>query len=222
MRVRKARRRPTSATAPCGPRCSGCGAASASAPDALLAARRAARPVDSALAEVGCGSGGNLLELLRLGFARRGWAASNCCRARGGGARAAAGRVRCWLGDAVQAAHRAGQPGPGAAVHGVLVAARRRLPAALAAAMWRWLRPGGGVLWYDFTVDNPAQPRCARRAAGARAAAVPARARACARVTLAPPLARAPVPRCTRPLRRAATRCPLLRTHRLAWMRQIR
>jgi hypothetical protein len=21
--------------------------------------------------------------------------------------------------------------------------------------MWRWVKPGGGVLWYDFTVDNP-------------------------------------------------------------------
>ncbi len=25
----------------------------------------------------------------------------------------------------------------------------------LADAMWRWLKPGGAVLWYDFTVDNP-------------------------------------------------------------------
>ncbi len=21
--------------------------------------------------------------------------------------------------------------------------------------MWRWVKPGGGVLWYDFTFDNP-------------------------------------------------------------------
>jgi hypothetical protein len=25
----------------------------------------------------------------------------------------------------------------------------------LADAMWRWLKPGGAVVWYDFTVDNP-------------------------------------------------------------------
>ena len=24
--------------------------------------------------------------------------------------------------------------------------------------MWRWVRPGGGVLWYDFTFDNPRNP----------------------------------------------------------------
>jgi hypothetical protein len=28
----------------------------------------------------------------------------------------------------------------------------------LAEAMWRWLKPGGAVLWYDFTVDNPRNP----------------------------------------------------------------
>ena len=28
----------------------------------------------------------------------------------------------------------------------------------LADAMWRWLKPGGAVLWYDFTVDNPRNP----------------------------------------------------------------
>jgi ubiquinone/menaquinone biosynthesis C-methylase UbiE len=28
----------------------------------------------------------------------------------------------------------------------------------LAACMWRWVKPGGGVLWYDFTYDNPRNP----------------------------------------------------------------
>ena len=25
----------------------------------------------------------------------------------------------------------------------------------LADAMWRWVKPGGGVLWHDFIFDNP-------------------------------------------------------------------
>jgi hypothetical protein len=25
----------------------------------------------------------------------------------------------------------------------------------LAGQMWSWVKPGGGVLWYDFTYDNP-------------------------------------------------------------------
>jgi len=25
----------------------------------------------------------------------------------------------------------------------------------VADAMWRWLKPGGALLWYDFIVDNP-------------------------------------------------------------------
>ncbi len=28
----------------------------------------------------------------------------------------------------------------------------------LADRMWAWVRPGGGVLWYDFTVNNPRNP----------------------------------------------------------------
>ena len=28
----------------------------------------------------------------------------------------------------------------------------------LADTMWRWLKPGGAVLWYDFTVNNPRNP----------------------------------------------------------------
>jgi len=28
----------------------------------------------------------------------------------------------------------------------------------LADRMWQWVRPGGGVLWYDFTYDNPHNP----------------------------------------------------------------
>ena len=32
------------------------------------------------LLEVGCGGGGNLLELLRLGFAPSTWPASSCCQ----------------------------------------------------------------------------------------------------------------------------------------------
>jgi hypothetical protein len=50
----------------------------------------------------------------------------------------------------------------------------------LADAMWSWVAPGGGVLWYDFTVDNPRNPDVsagkgtgAARHAGAAAGAPP-------------------------------------------------
>jgi hypothetical protein len=88
---------------------------------------------------------------------------------------------------------------------------------AMARAMWRWLKPGGAVLWYDFTVNNP-------RNADVRGVPL-ARLRALfphgrmhhERVTLAPPLARA-VCRVHPALYGAFNLLPLLRTHVLAWI----
>jgi hypothetical protein len=60
----------------------------------------------------------------------------------------------------------------------------------LAQTMWRWVRPGGGVLWYDFTFDNPRNPdvrgipvRRIRQLFSEGSLRV-------RRITLAPPLAR--------------------------------
>jgi hypothetical protein len=87
----------------------------------------------------------------------------------------------------------------------------------LAQTMWRWVRPGGGVLWYDFTVDNP-------RNADVRGVPV-ARIRELfpnglvryQRVTLAPPLARR-VCALHPALYPVFNVIPLLRTHVLAWI----
>ena len=88
----------------------------------------------------------------------------------------------------------------------------------LAAAMWRWARPGGGVLWYDFTFDNP-RNRDVRGVPLARVKALFPQARSvhAQRITLAPPLAR----RACRvhPALYTALNClPLLRTHLLCWI----
>ena len=87
----------------------------------------------------------------------------------------------------------------------------------LAAAMWRWVKPGGGVLWYDFTVDNPRNADV-RGVPPARLRALFPEARSDARrVTLAPPLARALV-RVHPLLFRPFNALPWLRTHLLAWV----
>jgi hypothetical protein len=89
--------------------------------------------------------------------------------------------------------------------------------AALAAAMWRWLAPGGAVLWYDFTVDNPRNPDV-RGVSLAEVRRLFPQARITARrVTLAPPVARA-VCRIHRRLYPLCNTLPLLRTHVLAWV----
>jgi len=87
----------------------------------------------------------------------------------------------------------------------------------LADAMWRWLKPGGAVLWYDFTVNNPRNPDV-RGVPLARVRRLFAQGDVQAeRVTLAPPLARA-VCRWHPGLYRIFNALPALRTHVLAWI----
>jgi hypothetical protein len=87
----------------------------------------------------------------------------------------------------------------------------------LAQTMWRWVRPGGGVLWYDFTVDNPRNPD-ARGVPVARIRELfPEGRLRVQRVTLALPIARA-VCRVHPALYHVFNAVPLLRTHVLAWI----
>ena len=92
----------------------------------------------------------------------------------------------------------------------------------LAAAMWRWVKPGGGVLWYDFTVDNP-RNRDVRGVPVARVRALFPEAASCEhrRITLAPPIARRG--RRVHPaLYTVCNALPLLRTHVLGWLAKPR
>ncbi|MGZ7259737.1 hypothetical protein ACXWO8_09385, partial [Streptococcus pyogenes] len=57
--------------------------------------------------------------------------------------------------------------------------------------MWRWLKPGGAVVWYDFTVDNPRNPDVRGVPLSRVRALFPQGRLTARRVTLAPPLARA-------------------------------
>ena len=83
--------------------------------------------------------------------------------------------------------------------------------------MWAWVRPGGAVLWYDFTVNNPRNPDV-RGVPLARVAQLFPQARIDARrVTLAPPLARV-LCRVHPALYGLFNTLPFLRTHVLAWV----
>lgn len=170
------------------------------------------------LLEVGCGGGGNLLELLRLGFAPAHLAGIELLPDRFEAARAALpAALQLTLGDATQA------PVPAASQDIVLqstVFTSLLDPAfqqRLADAMWRWLKPGGAVLWYDFAFDNPRNPDV-RGVPLARVRELFPQARIDARrVTLAPPLARA-LCRVHPALYLLFNAMPLLRTHVLAWI----
>ena len=170
--------------------------------------------------EVGCGAGGNLLELLRLGFAAQHLAGAELLPDRLAQARAVLPTaVALHAGDASQLAIAPGSQ------HIVLQSTVFSsllddvFQQQLAAAMWRWIAPDGGVLWYDFTVNNP-RNRDVRGVPLARVQALfpQAVATAC-KLTLAPPIARA-VCRLSPALYPVFNALPLLRTHVLVWLQK--
>jgi SAM-dependent methyltransferase len=173
---------------------------------------------DRSLVEVGCGSGGNLLDLLRLGADAGRVMGLELLPERVAAARACLpAAVRIEPGDAALAAI---EPASQDAVlaftvfSSVLDAAQQLR---LAAAMWSWVRPGGGVLCYDFAVDNPRNPDV-RGVIVARVRELFPQARLdIRRVTLAPPLARALAALHPAAVAPANALLPFLRTHRLVW-----
>ena len=111
------------------------------------------------LLEVGCGAGGNLLELLRLGFAPQHLGGIELLSERLALARAVLpDALRLQGGDALQADVAAGSLDIvylATVLSSLLDDAYQQR---LADAMWSWLVPGGAVLCYDFTLNNPRNP----------------------------------------------------------------
>lgn len=168
------------------------------------------------LLEVGCGSGGNLQDLLRLGATPANLAGIELLPAR-----AAMARERLPAAVTLREGDACGADVPPASQDAVLAftlfsslldADFRR---EMAQSMWRWVAPGGGVLVYDFVVDNPRNPDVRRVPLhGLRALFPEARCHSL-RLTLAPPLARR-LPAWM--LGAASQVLRPLRTHRLTWL----
>ena len=78
------------------------------------------------------------------------------------------------------------------------------------------MRPGGGVLVYDFAVDNPRNADVRGVPPAQLRALFPQAACRVRRVTLAPPLARTLA--ALHPRLPAWLNLPPLRTHRLCWL----
>ena len=188
---------------------------------AVVALLRAAGRSDFAaqtVLEVGSGSGGNLLELMWLGFRPEHLAGVELLPERHDAARARLpAAVRLTLADASELAIEPASVDIAYASTVFSSLLDDAFQQRLADAMWRAVKPGGGVLWYDFVVDNP-------RNADVRGVPVrrvhelfPAATANVERLTLAPPLARA-VAR-IHPARYTLfnTLSPL-RTHVLAWL----
>jgi SAM-dependent methyltransferase len=168
--------------------------------------------------EVGCGAGGNLLELLRLGVAPHRLRGVELLPERWQQARAVLPEsVLVDQGDALQlklAAQSQDIVFVSTVFSSLLDDAFQRQ---LAAVMWSWVKPGGGVLWYDFSVDNPRNPDVRGVPLAHLRQLFPEACPRVRRVTLAPPIARAVV-RIHPALYTLFNTLPLLRTHLLAWL----
>ena len=181
-----------------------------------LLAQRDGSPADWTLTEVGCGAGGNLLEMLRLGFAPQHLRGVELLPERFEAARRSLpSAVQLTLGDATQAdiADASQDLVLQSTVFSSILS--DGVQQQLAAAMWRWLKPGGAVLWYDFIVDNPRNSDVRGVPLSRVRELFPQGRLRAQRLTLAPPIARA-VCRLHPAAYTVFNTIPWLRTHVLA------
>ena len=89
----------------------------------------------------------------------------------------------------------------------------------LAAKIWSWVKPGGAVLWYDFTYDNPNNPDVKGVTLSRIRELFPEGIIHSKRVTLAPPISRR-VCKIHPGLYTVFNALPLLRTHVLCWIQK--
>ena len=170
--------------------------------------------------EIGCGSGHNLLDYLRFGFDPSNLVGNELLPDRAELARRLLpAEVRIFTGDAMdlQLAPESFDVVHQSAVFTSIL--DRDFQNALAARMWSWVRPGGGVLWYDFIYNNPRNPDVAGVPLRRIRELFPDGQLRYWRLTLAPPLARL-VCRMHPWLYNVVNSFPFLRTHVLCWIRK--
>jgi ubiquinone/menaquinone biosynthesis C-methylase UbiE len=157
----------------------------------LVAAARLAPLAGRTVFEVGCGSGGNLLELIQLGFKPSNLVGNELLPERLAAARSRLpDSVRLMAGDANQLDLQ------GETFDIVLQSTvftsilSKEFQRSLSRRMWSWVKPGGGVVWYDFAFNNPKNPDVM----GVRVSQIremfPEGSLRVRRVTLAPPISR--------------------------------
>lgn len=106
--------------------------------------------------EVGCGSGSNLLELIRLGFSPENLIGNELLSERIEIARKNLPIV-CRLKEGDASLLDLPQESIDIVYQSTVFTSLldKSFQAELAQQMWKWVKPGGGILWYDFVYDNP-------------------------------------------------------------------
>jgi len=170
------------------------------------------------MVEVGCGAGGNLVDLLRLGAAPECLSGIDLLPQRIAAARRVlpAG-VKLIEGDATDTDVAPSSQDAVLAFTVFSSVLEERAQVNLANAMWSWIKPQGGVLVYDFAVGNPRNPDVTAVKVSRVRELFPEARLVVRRVTLAPPLSRFLARVNPGLISMSATCLPVLKTHRLVW-----
>lgn len=179
------------------------------------------RPLeDLVLVDLGCGNGGNLLDFLRIGFAPNNLIGLELLEDRVAKTRQLMPQgVRLISGDAAQAPIADGSVD--IVFQSVVFSSLLNddFQQEMANAMWRWLKPGGAILWYDFIYDNPNNQDVKGISRRRVQQLFPASKAKFKSTTLAPPIARR-VARFGRFVHNVLRALPFLRTHIMAWIKK--
>jgi len=186
-----------------------------------LLSKHAAQPLsEMRVLEIGCGSGGNLLELLRMGFNPENLVANELLSDRVALARKnLPAACQVFEGDATKLDF---EESSFDIVYQSTVFTSLlddQFKQTLADKMWSWVKPGGGVIWYDFIYNNPKNTDVRGVPLDQIKKLFPDAEIFCKRVTLAPPISR----RATKihpSMYTLFNILPFLRTHVLCWIQK--
>jgi SAM-dependent methyltransferase len=176
---------------------------------------------DKKVLEVGCGTGGNLLQLIRLGFVPENLVGNELLEERARTARHCVPEAtQILVGDAsdLELAERSFDVVLQSTVFSSIL--DNNFQQKLAEKIWSLIKPGGGVLWYDFTFNNPKNPDVRGVSIRRVRELFPYGKIKVWRLTLAPPISRL-ITKIHPSLYTLFNMLPILRTHVLCWIRKV-
>lgn len=175
---------------------------------------------DKWVLEIGCGTGGNLLQFIQLGFRPEHLVGNELLEERAAQARhILPADVRILAGDA--ATVDLGSEQFDVVFQSTVFTSilNDTFQQTLANRMWSLVKPGGGVLWYDFIYNNPANPDVRGVPVSRIRELFPAGEFNVWKLTLAPPISRR-VTKIAPCFYTLFNLLPFLRTHVLCWIKK--